>query len=1336
MYTRNEKIIPIYIEDEMKDSYISYAMSVIVGRALPEVRDGLKPVHRRILYGMKDLHLEHNKPYKKCARITGEILGKYHPHGDTAVYDSLVRMAQDFSLRYPLVDGQGNFGCFTKDTKIRLTDGRSLSFGQLIKETRKGKKNYTYTYNNKTGKIAIAKIKKPRLTKKKAKIVKIILDNSEEIKCTHNHLFMLRDGSYKEARDLKPQDSLMPLYAQGYDGKNDMSLKDYEIIYQPRQNNWEFTHHIADEWNINNNVYKRKAGRIRHHRDFNKLNNNPDNIQRIQWREHWGFHKEIASLRHKNDPAYVRKIAEGRKRFWSKRDNIERVSKRISKLNKKRWRDPLYRKKMSELRKELWKNPEYRQIRIEASSRNLKKLWKRKDFKELLSKLKSKELKRKWRDKKYRFFIGNITRQTSLKIWSNPKHRELMSKLGKQRWQNSKYRNRMVNQARKQWQNPEYRARYSPDHFSKMAKKLWEDPATIELHRAKNIRQWQDPAFRRKISNCTRKRNIKRLEENPNFMNELAQKSAVSLRKKWQNPLYKERVIKGKVLSYVSGLLKMNRKITPGIYEKNRTNNGVPNIQNTLHYFSNFQDMVNQAKGKRNHKVKAVKFLTKREDVYDLTINETHNFALASGVFVHNSVDGDRPAAMRYTEARMEHITDRMLQDLEKNTVKFVPNFDDSLKEPSVLPAILPNLLLNGSSGIAVGMTTNIPPHNLNETVDGIIHFIDNPDCQIKDLMKFIKGPDFPTGGIICGKEGIKNAYTTGRGKLIVHAKAHVEQEKNGKEKIAVTEIPYQVNKSNLLGSIANLVQNKKVEGISDLRDESDKDGMRIVIELKRGANSQVILNQLYKHTQMQETFGVIMLALVDARPRLLTLKEAISHYVEHRKDIIRRRTEFDLANAKARAHILEGLKIALKHLDAVIKTIRQSKTPPVAKEALMKKFKLSEKQAQAILEMQLQRLTGLERDKIDKEYLELIKKIELYEAILRSEKKVLSIITEELTDLKKRFGDERRTQIMGKVEEFEIEDLIAEEDMVITISHSGYIKRFPVSSYRKQKRGGKGVTGAGMKEEDFIEDLFIASTHDNILFFTDQGKARVIKVYDIPQAGRLAKGRPIVNLLSMASGEKITSSIPIKEFEEGKYLMMITKQGKIKKTDLSLFANVRRGGIIAIKIAKGDRLMDAKLTSGKDEVFIGTHEGKALRFSEKNVRDMGRGAAGVKGINLAAKDEVVGMAVIRDKNATLLTVTEGGFGKRTSVSEYRLQSRGGKGIINIKVTKKNGLVVGIKLVSDRDELMLITHSGMIVRCPIKDIRTTGRAAQGVRIIRLNAKDKVASTARVVKEEE
>ena len=725
--------------------------------------------------------------------------------------------------------------------------------------------------------------------------------------------------------------------------------------------------------------------------------------------------------------------------------------------------------------------------------------------------------------------------------------------------------------------------------------------------------------------------------------------------------------------------------------------------------------------------------------VYDTLVRMAQDFSLRypliDGQGNFGSVDGDSPAAMRYTEARLAHITDWMLMDLDKNTVDFVPNFDGSLKEPSLLPACLPNLLVNGSSGIAVGMATNIPPHNLREVAEAVAFVIDNPDCDPKDLLKKIKGPDFPTGGIIRGYEGIKNAYATGRGILKVNAKAFIEEQKSGKEAIIIKEIPYQVNKAKLIESIADLIQEKKIDGIADLRDESDRDGMRIVVELRRGINANVILNQLYRHTQMQVTFGVIMLALVDGRPRVLNLKQVIEEFIKHRKEVIVRRTKFDLEKALDRAHILEGLKIALKNLDRIIKTIRESENPQVAKDALVKKFELSEKQAQAILEMQLQRLTNLEREKIEKEYLELIKKIELYKSILASEKKVLELVKDEMKDLVEKFGDDRRTEIAPEAEELEIEDLIAEEDVVVTISHSAYIKRLPVSSYRKQRRGGKGVTGAEVKDEDFVEHLFIASTHDYMLFFTDKGMVHWIKVHEIPEGGRTSKGKAIINMLSLAGSEKISAFVPVREFKEGSYLVMCTRNGTIKKTALTAYSNPRKGGIIGMGLEKDDELIGVELTNGDDELLLATKEGKAIRFKESQVREMGRAAKGVRGIRLGKKDACIAMEIVK-ADQTVLTVTGQGFGKRTSFKEYRLQSRGGKGIINIKVTGKNGEAVGLKTVSDKDEIMLMTEKGMVVRSPVKDIRSTGRSTQGVRLIKLDSGDKVSVLAKIVPEDE
>jgi DNA gyrase subunit A len=712
-------------------------------------------------------------------------------------------------------------------------------------------------------------------------------------------------------------------------------------------------------------------------------------------------------------------------------------------------------------------------------------------------------------------------------------------------------------------------------------------------------------------------------------------------------------------------------------------------------------------------------------------------YVLVDGQGNFGSVDGDAPAAMRYTEARLSPVAMEMLEDLEKETVDFIPNYDETRQEPVVLPSKFPNLICNGASGIAVGMATNIPTHNLGEVVDALTALIADPELEDAKLLEFIPGPDFPTGGIIQGKGGIVEAYRTGRGRVILRAKASVEKQKSGKESIVVTEIPYQISKSNLLERIAQLVRDKHLEGISDLRDESDRDGMRIVIELKRDAPADVVLNQLFKHTQMQTTFGVIMLALVDGQPRVLNLKEMLVHFLEHRHEVVTKRTQFELKKAEHRAHILEGLKIALDNIDAVIKLIRSSKTVEDARNGLMSKFKLSEIQAQAILDMRLQRLTGLERDKIEQEYLETIKLIEKLKGILASKVKRMNIIREELLELKKKYGDERRTEIRAEEEEeFTIEDLIAEEDMVITITHGGYIKRLSVTSYRRQGRGGRGVIGIETKEQDFVEHLFIASTHNYILFFTPKGRCHWLKVHEIPVGGRLAKGKPIINMLDLGEEEKVAAFLSVRGFDDQHFVMMATRKGIIKKTLLSAFSNPRRGGINAMNIPEDDSLIEAKMTDGTCDVILATREGQAIRFHEDKVRDMGRTAYGVKGITLAKKDDrVIGMVVVK-RDATLLTVTEKGYGKRTSISDYRVTNRGGKGIINIKCSDRNGKVVDIKEVVTDDELMLITQKGIIIRQPVKQISVIGRATQGVRLINLDANDEVVDVARVVTSEE
>lgn len=726
--------------------------------------------------------------------------------------------------------------------------------------------------------------------------------------------------------------------------------------------------------------------------------------------------------------------------------------------------------------------------------------------------------------------------------------------------------------------------------------------------------------------------------------------------------------------------------------------------------------------------------------VYDTMVRMAQEwslrYTLVDGQGNFGSVDGDSPAAMRYTEARLARIADEMLRDLDKNTVDFVSNFDESLQEPTVMPSYLPNLLINGASGIAVGMATNIPSHNISEVIDGCVALIENPKATSADLMKIIKAPDFPTGGIIYGYEGVKDAYLTGRGRVVIRAKANIETLKNDRENIVITEIPYQVNKAAMIEKIADLVREGKINDISNIRDESDRDGLRVVIELKRDAQPAVILNQLFKHTQMQVTFGVIMLALVNGAPKVLTLQEIIKHFLDHRMDVLIRRTKFELEAAEKRAHILEGYIIALDNIDEVIETIKKSKDVETAKNNLMRKFKLSEIQAKAILDMRLQRLTGLERKKIEDEYKETIKLIEKLRGILENERTRKKIIKDELLALKEKYGDERRTEIIKDYKEFSLEDIIAEEDVVVTISHGGFIKRFPVSGYRRQGRGGKGVTGAGTKEDDFIEHMFVASTHQYILFFTDKGRCYWLKVHEVPEGGRTAKGRSIVNLLDKDKDDNITAFVAVKEFREDQFLIMATEKGTIKKTVLSAYGNVRKGGINAINLVPGDKLIEVKMTDGKNDIVIGTRNGFAIRFNEKDVRDMGRTATGVRGVRLGKGDQVVGLLVIRNDQTTVLVVTEKGYGKRSDINDYRITKRGGKGVITVKTTDKVGKMIAMMEVVDRDELVIISTQGMVIRQSVKDLRVMGRNTQGVRVIRLNEGDSIADIARVVPEDE
>jgi DNA gyrase subunit A len=722
--------------------------------------------------------------------------------------------------------------------------------------------------------------------------------------------------------------------------------------------------------------------------------------------------------------------------------------------------------------------------------------------------------------------------------------------------------------------------------------------------------------------------------------------------------------------------------------------------------------------------------------VYDAMVRLAQDFnmryMLVDGQGNFGSIDGDPAAAYRYTEARLAKIAEELLADIDKETVDFIPNFDETTEEPKVLPSRIPNLIVNGASGIAVGMATNIPPHNLGEVVDGLVMLLEDPAISVEGLMTVIKGPDFPTGGIIHGTGGIRDAYATGRGLLRIRARARIEREHRGGENIIISEMPYQVNKARLIEKIAELVREKKIEGISDIRDESDRDGIRVVLELKRGEMAQVVLNNLYKHTQMETTFGIIMLALVNGQPHVLGLKKVLNYFLQHRREVILRRTRFELRKAQERAHILEGLKIALDHLDEIIALIRASKSPEEAKQGLMRGYPLSEIQAQAILDMKLQRLTGLERSKIISEYKETLKEIERLKAILGSDALVSKLIRDELLEIKTKYADERKTEITEETKEITIEDLITEEEMVITLSHQGYIKRNPLSAYRSQRRGGKGLIGMETKEEDFVEQLFIGSTHDYMLFFSNLGRLYWLKTYQIPEAGRAAKGKALINLLQLAEGEHISTALPVRDFKEG-YLIMFTKNGTVKKTALSAYSNPRGKGIIAVSLDEGDELIAVRKTTGENDVIIGTRNGLAIKFNEGDVRDMGRSARGVRGIRLFDGDEVVAAEVAEEKTA-ILTVAENGFGKRTPIEDYPRQGRGGKGVISIKLTEKGGKVVGLLQVRDEDEVVMITSAGKLIRTTAENISVHGRNTQGVKLMD-TADDKIVSIAKVVEKD-
>ncbi|RKT42861.1 DNA gyrase subunit A [Thiocapsa rosea] len=1072
----------------MRQSYLDYAMSVIVGRALPDVRDGLKPVHRRVLFSMSEQGNVWNRAYRKSARVVGDVMGKYHPHGDSAIYDTMVRMAQRFSMRYLLVDGQGNFGCFTGDTLIKLADGTEKTFAELAQRP-SDEIFYVYAVDE-TGKIVIAEGRHARMTRPNAELLALTLDTGDVVRCTPDHRFMLRDGSYKEARDLTPDDSLMPGVFDTAPVKP--GLNDYLRILQPNLGRYQFVHHLADEFNVE------------------------------------------------------------------------------------------------------------------------------------------------------------------------------------------------------------------------------------------------------------------------------------SLHVSWSKPEYRQKVMQRKIAGYVYDLTRRfpDCDITPELYESNRYRNWIPRLNKAVEYFGDFEALVTAGRH-YNHRVVSMRRLTVRADTYDITVDHHHNFLLACGVFVHNSVDGDPPAAMRYTEVRMTRIADALLDDLDKDTVDFIPNYDNTEHEPVVLPARFPNLLVNGSSGIAVGMATNIPPHNLREVIDACLALIDNPAITIEELMVLVPGPDFPTAALINGVRGIREAYRTGRGRAVIRARTMVEvQKRSGREAIVVTELPYQVNKARLLERIAELVKEKKIEGIAPdgLRDESDKDGMRVVIELKRDAYAEVLLANLYQHTQMQQVFGINMVALVDGQPRTLNLKQILEYFIRHRRDVVTRRTLFELRKARDRAHVLEGYAIALANIDEIIALIKASANPAEARERLMERtwtpgsvtgmleragaehtrpeeleaafglvdggYRLSERQAKAILDLQLQRLTGLEQDKILDEFKEILDKIAALLMILSDSDRLMDVIREELAAIRDQFGDERRTEIQVDHTDLTLEDMIAPEEVVVTMSHQGYVKAQPISDYQAQRRGGKGKSATSFKEEDFIDRIFVANSRDTVLCFSSRGRVYWLKVYELPQAGRGARGRPMVNLLPLEPGERINAVLPVRDYETGYFVFMATSAGTVKKTPLDDFSRPLSRGIIAIDLREDEVLIGVAITDGKQDLMLFTSAGKAVRFSEGAVRAMGRTAHGVRGVQLAPGQKVISLLVAEP--GTVLSVTENGYGKRTRVEDFPTKGRGTKGVIGISTSERNGAQVGAVLVRPDDEIMLITEGGTLIRTPIDQIPVVGRSAQGVKLINLGEGERLVYLERIV----
>ncbi|PIU25855.1 MAG: DNA gyrase subunit A [Candidatus Infernicultor aquiphilus] len=1250
------KDLLVDIGEEVKEAYLSYAMSVIVGRALPDVRDGLKPVHRRVLYAMGKLGNTSDKAYKKSARIVGEILGKYHPHGDVAVYDTIVRMAQDFSYRYPLIDGQGNFGSVDGDSAAAM---RYCVTGDTLLLSDKGIIPIREISNEKECDIDL-KILNYEGKKKKAvkffnsgqhKTIKITTEQGYELRGTYNHpilcwevnRFGIPDFTWKLLEDIDKND-----YVLLSRGAALFSSKDLDLTkYFPKNKSYK---DVGLPYKMNRSLAF-LLGAIVSDGSFHQkqiLFNNKD----------FDFYNKIKKI--------IKKQFKGIKLYERE---IKGDCRELS----------IYQQQVVEFLKN---------IGLEGTTSENKTI----PFSVLLSR----------KDTIREYLKGLFEGDGSIVVHKDKRHKGKVIELV----------------------------------YNSKSQKLIKQLKILLL----NFGIVTTFPYRDKRSNCYKLlisgvENIKRFKEEIGFFSSKKQARLLEI-----DSINGKRMSKTDYIPFLSTYLRQNyKKEFIKKHNFDRYNNLRRYKDELIGYLQETDKNLIEWLLEHNiffNKIKKVEKL-EEENVFSIRVSSKCHSFVANGFINHN------------TEVRMSKIAEELLADIDKETVIFVPNFDNSLEEPEILPAKIPHLLINGSSGIAVGMATNIPPHNLSEVIDGAVLMIEDPDVSLDKLMTVIKGPDFPTGGIICGHEGIRKAFETGRGSIKLQAVVFtegVDDDKKEKKnpRIIIKELPYQVNKALLVEDIASLVQEKKIADITDLRDESDRNGMRVVIELKRGCNIDIVLNNLYKHTKMRISFGINNLAIDHGRPRLLNLKEMLQCFLEYRKEVVEKRTKYELKKAKERAHILEGLKIALSNIDEVVQIIKKSKNVSLAHSALKNRFGLSDIQAQSILDMRLQRLTSLETEKILEEYLELIKRIAYLEDILQNKNKLMILIKEELLDLKEKYGDERRTKIIKDEEEPDIEDYISEEDIVITCTQDGYLKRLPLSTYRMQGRGGKGVIGMGTKAEDLVEQVFVTTNLHDILFFTSKGIVYRRRAYQIPEGGRTSRGVAIVNLLGIEKDEHITTLIPIESYElaeeskekSKKCLFMATKKGKIKKVPLSYFSNLRNVGIIALRLFPEDELIGVRLAGEGKKIILTTERGNSTCFSVNQIRPLSRFTYGLKGITINENDCLLNISLVDlETNEDLLLVTEGGFAKRTPIKEFReLKKRGGKGVRSIKLTKERGLIVAVKVVKEEDEIVLISQQGKVIRVPVKEIRKTGRYSQGVRAMKLAPEDKVASVALISSE--